>query len=154
MSLRNSVLLTAVCLGIGTALACGGPSPTSPSSSGGAGSATIAGTVRSAAATAPAGMNVSVAGTSVSAPVESSGKFELPGVPAGNVQLQFKDSTTTATAQIANVASDELIQIQVQVSGSSALILSETRSAGKVALCHRTESGTYQSIEVLSLIHI
>jgi hypothetical protein len=147
MAIRKTVLLAAVCLTIAAALACGGASPTSPSS-GGAGGATIAGTVHGAGASAPTGMNVSVVGTSVSSRVESSGSFELPGVPAGNVQLQFKDSTTTAMAQIANVASDEVIQIQVQLSGSSATIVSETRSSGKVALCHRTESGTYQSIEV------
>ena len=53
-----------------------------------------------------------------------------------------------ATAQIANVANDELVQIQVQLNGSTASIVSEVRSAGKVLLCHRTESGTYQSIDV------
>lgn len=147
MSIRTTVLLTVVCLTIAAAIACGGSSPTSPSASG-SGNATIAGSVHSAAATAPAGMNVSVVGTSLSARVESSGNFELPNVPAGNVQLQFKDPSTTAVAQIANVANDELIQIQVQLSGTSATIVSETRSSGKVALCHRTESGTYQSIEV------
>ena len=95
MSIRRSVLLTAVCLGIAAAFACGGSgSPTSPSPSGG-GSATIAGTVRSAAASAPAGMNVTVVGTSVSAAVDGAGAFELPGVPPGNVQLQFKNSSTT-----------------------------------------------------------
>jgi hypothetical protein len=95
-------------------------------------------------------MNVTVVGTSVSAGVDGAGAFELPGVPAGNVQLQFKNSSTTATAQVANVGSDERIEIEVQLSGSSATILNETRSTGtaKVALCHRTESGTYQSIEV------
>jgi hypothetical protein len=93
-------------------------------------------------------MNVSVVGTSVSAPVEPSGSFQLPGVPTGTVQLQFRDSITTAMAQIANVSSEELIQIQVELSGSTATIVSETRSSGKVALCHKTESGTYHLIEV------
>ena len=54
----------------------------------------------------------------------------------------------TATAQLANVTNDELIQIQVQVSGASATIVSETRSTAKVVLCHRTGNGTYHSIEV------
>ena len=54
----------------------------------------------------------------------------------------------SASAQLANVANDELVQIQVQLNGSSASIVSEVRSSGKVSLCHRTESGTYQSIEV------
>jgi uncharacterized repeat protein (TIGR01451 family) len=119
--------------------------PTSPSSSGGA---TIAGTVHGAGASAPAGLTVAVAGTNLSTSLEASGNFQLQEVPAGNVQLEFKSASTTATAKLANVGNDELIQIQVQLSGSSATILSETRSSGKVALCHRTESGTYQSIEV------
>jgi hypothetical protein len=36
----------------------------------------------------------------------------------------------------------------VQLNGSTASIVSEVRSNGKVLLCHRTESGTYQSIDV------
>lgn len=133
-------LVAAGCGGSGTA-------PTAPSSTGGAG-ATIAGTVSGAGAAAPAGMTVAVVGTSLSAAVETSGGFHLPGVPAGNVQLQFKNASVNATAQIANVANEELVQIQVQVSGSSASIVSEVRSSGKVLLCHRTESGTYHSIDV------
>ena len=85
-------------------------SPTAPSSASG-GSATIAGTVSGAGAS---GMTVAVAGTTLSAGVESSGTFRLGGVPSGNVQLQFKQASMTATAQLSNVANDELIQIQVQ----------------------------------------
>jgi hypothetical protein len=93
-------------------------------------------------------MTVAVTGTSLSATVESSGDFQVDGVPSGNVQLQFKNASVNATAQIANVTNDQLVQIQVQLNGSSASIVSEVRSNGKVSLCHRTESGTYQSIEV------
>jgi hypothetical protein len=92
-------------------------------------------------------MTVAVVGTSLSAAVEASGGFQVAGVPSGNVQLQFKGGSVNATAQIANVANDEFVQIQVQLNGSSASIVSEVRS-GKVTLCHRTESGTYQSIDV------
>jgi uncharacterized repeat protein (TIGR01451 family) len=127
---------------------CGGSgNPTAPSSSGGAG-ATIAGIVQGAALSAPAGLTVGVAGTNLSAGVQASGEFQIPGVPTGNVQLQFKSGSSTATAAVTNVSNDQWIQIQVQVNGSSATILSETRSSGKVALCHRTESGTYRPIEV------
>jgi len=125
----------------------GGATPTSPSTSGGSG-ATIAGTVSGAAATAPAGMTVAVVGTNLAATVEASGNFQVDSVPTGNVQLQFRNGSTTATAQISNVANDEFVQIQVQLNGSSASIVSEVRSAGKVLLCHRTESGTYHSIDV------
>lgn len=125
-------------------VACGGAAgPTAPSPSGGAG-ATIAGTVNAP----PAGLTVAVAGTNLSAPVEQSGTFQLSSVPPGTVQLRFATSTMSATAQLANVGQDELIQIQVQMSGATATIVNEVRSSGKVSLCHRTESGTYQSIEV------
>ena len=142
---RSLLALLSLCV-VATA-GCGGGAPTSPSAAGGSG-ATIAGTVSGAAATAPAGMTVAVVGTNLAATVEASGNFQVDSVPTGNVQLQFKHGSMTATAQIANVANDEFVQIQVQLNGSSASIVSEVRSAGKVSLCHRTESGTYQSIDV------
>jgi hypothetical protein len=89
-----------------------------------------------------------VLGTDLSAVVDSSGTFQLAGVPAGSVQLNFKDATVNATAQLSNVAQNEFIDIQVQVSGTSASIVNEIRSSGKVSLCHRTDSGDYQLIDV------
>jgi len=148
MTMPTRSVLASLCLGILWMSACGGGTgaPTAPSSTGGSG-ATIAGTVSGAAATAPAGMTVAVGGTSLSTVVETSGDFQLAGVPPGNVQLQFKNGSMNATAQLANVANDEFVQIQVQLNGSSASIVSDVRS-GKVTLCHRTESGTYHSIDV------
>jgi hypothetical protein len=150
MPMATRSLLVSLCLSIAGAAGCGGGSgaaPTAPSSTGGSG-ATIAGTVRGAGASAPSGMTVAVVGTGLSATVESSGDFQVEGVPSGNVQLQFKNASVSATAQIPNVVNDQLVQIQVQLNGSSASIVSEVRSNGKVSLCHRTESGTYQSIDV------
>ncbi len=150
MRMATRSLLVSLYLSLVASAGCGGggaAAPTAPSSAGGSG-ATIAGTVRGAGAAAPAGMTVAVAGTSLAATVESSGDFQVDGVPSGNVQLQFKNASVNATAQIANVANDQLVQIQVQLNGSSASIVSEVRSNGKVSLCHRTESGTYQSIDV------
>ncbi len=146
MTMPTRSLLASLCLCFLWMAACGGGTgaPTAPSSTGGAG-AMIAGTVSGAA---PAGLTVAVTGTSLSAAVESTGSFQMAGVPSGNVQLQFRSTSVNATAQIANVANDELVQIQVQLNGSTASIVSEVRSAGKVLLCHRTESGTYQSIDV------
>jgi hypothetical protein len=126
---------------------CGGGSstPTSPSSSGGA---TIAGMV-SRAGGAPQGLTVTVTGTSLSAAVEGSGRFQIDRVPQGDVQLKFKDSAVDATARVANVAQNDFIEIQVQVNGSTATIVSETRSStDKVMLCHNTGNGTYHQIEV------
>jgi hypothetical protein len=150
MQVTTRPLIASLCLTIVAAAAgCGGAgsAPTSPSSTGGVG-ATIAGTVRAAGASAPAGLTVAVVGTSLSMAVESSGEFQVDGVPPGNVQLQFRNASMSASAQLANVANDELVQIQVQLNGSSASIVSEVRSTGKVSLCHRTESGTYHAIEV------
>lgn len=148
MTMPTRSLLASFCLGVLWMSACGGGTgaPTAPSATGGSG-ATIAGTVRGAGATAPAGMTVAVVGTSLSAAVEGSGDFQVAGVPSGNVQLQFKNGSVNATAQLANVANDEFVEIQVQLNGSSASIVSEVRS-GKVSLCHRTESGSYHSIDV------
>jgi hypothetical protein len=140
--------LSLLCLISLAASGCGGSSesPTAPSSSG-SGSATIAGMV-SRTAGAPLGLTVAVTGTNLSAPVESSGRFQLDRVPGGDVQLKFKDSTVDANAKVTNVGQGEFIEIQVQVSATQATIVSETRSAGKIALCHRTESGTYNLIDI------
>ena len=144
MTIRSRAVLGILAVACAAAVvACGGASaPTAPSPSGGAG-ATIAGNVMSP----PAGLTVAVAGTNLSTPVESSGDFQLSSVPSGNVQLRFTSSSVSATAQIANVGQEELIQIQVQMNGATATIVNEVRSA-KVVLCHRTESGTYHSIDV------
>ena len=124
---------------------CGGASsPTAPT--GGAG-ATIAGSV-SRSTGGSSGLMVSITGTSLSATVESNGHFQINRVPNGDVQLKFSDSTVDASARIANVAQNDFIEIQVQVSGATATILSETRSTGKLTLCHRTESGSYHSIDI------
>ena len=97
-------------------------SPTSPTS------AVVAGTVNRASGGAAAGLTVSVVGASASAAVQGSGAFELSGVPAGSVQLRFKDATVDATAQLRDVAAEERIQIQVNVSTSTATIVAEERS--------------------------
>ena len=119
-------------------------SPTAPSAAGGSG-ATIAGTV---SGVGTSGLTVAVAGTNLSTGVENTGNFRLGGVPAGLVRLQFRTAAATATALLPNVTNDDVIQIQVQVSGASATIVSETRSTAKVVLCHRTGNGTYHSIEI------
>ena len=145
---RNLVFTS--CIALCAVAACGGGSNTPIAPSSVAGGATIAGTVQ---ATSPRALTVSaltvaVVGTNLSATVESSGRFQIAGVPAGDVRLKFKDSTVDATAVLSNVGSTDFIEIQVQVSGGSASIVSENRSQGKVALCHRTESGAYQSIDI------
>ena len=139
------IQFAASCLALAVLTGCaGGSGPVAPSGGDGA---TITGTVIRTAGT-PLGLRVGVLGTDLSAVVESSGSFQIARVPTGSVQLNFKDTTVNATTQLSNVAQDEFIEIQVQVSGTSATILNETRSSGKVSLCHRTDSGEYQLIDV------
>jgi len=87
-------------------------------------------------------------GTNLSADVESSGYFQIAGVPTGDVRLKFKDAAIDATAQLSNVAQNEFIEIQVQVDGGSATILNESRSNGKVAICHGTGTGEHHLIDI------
>jgi hypothetical protein len=136
--------LLGLSLALVTAAGCGSGSPTGPSGGGGA---TVAGTV-SRTSGPPLGLTVSVDGTSLAAAVEASGRFQIDSVPSGNVQLKFRDASVDATAQLANVAQNEFIEIQVQVNGSSATIVSESRSEGKVSLCHAEGNGTYHLIDV------
>jgi uncharacterized repeat protein (TIGR01451 family) len=130
--------LTSVVLLLGSA-ACGG-SPAAPSSTSGA---TILGLVNGATSA----LTVSIDGTALSAAVDGSGQFTFAGVPSGDVRMRFTGGGVNAAALLSNVRPDEYIEIQVNVSSETATVVSEVR-AGKVQLCHRTESGTYHSIEV------
>lgn len=134
--------------------ACGG-GPTRPSGSSGA---TVAGTVYIASGapkgihamngTPAAGLTITVAGTNLSATVEPSGYFQLAGVPSGSVRLAFRNPSVNATTELSNVRPEEFVEVEVQVSGSTATLVSDVRSTDKVSLCHRTESGSYHSITV------
>ena len=130
------VLASAVCFG-----ACGqhssSPSPTGPSaaspaappSPGISGSATISGTVAGGsggadAAWAPqstgAGLTVAVSGTNLTATADGSGHFVLANVPPGAVTLHFTGSGVDATLTIADVATNDQVQLTIEVSGSTA----------------------------------
>jgi hypothetical protein len=134
--------------------ACGG-NPTRPS---GSDAATIAGVVYlGGGATkgihaidgAPAsGLLVTVSGTDLSVAVQPSGYFQLPGVPSGTVRLQFRDGSVNAGAELPNVRPGQLVEIEVQVNGSAATVVSDLRSDTKVSLCHSTGTGEYHSITV------
>lgn len=128
------------------AAACGG-SPTSPATGGTLG-ATIAGTAASASANKSVdamtgspltGLTVTIAGTNLSTTTNAAGYFQLSGVPSGNVRLQFRQSGVDASAEVSNVSGQQLVTIEVQVSGSTATIVTESRSESKVSVCHRTE---------------
>jgi hypothetical protein len=151
--------------------ACAGSSPTSPSPSAGGTGAVIEGTVIGGAAQASAGVSaatmgampmsvarplaassmtgltVQIVGTNLSAVVGESGTFRMTDVPAGTVRLRFTKDGVNATVEIANVTDDQFIQIQVEVSATSAVILDEAR-LGKVTLCHAEGTGDYHFITV------
>jgi len=145
--------------------ACGGStpgangSPTAPSGSSGAvaSGAVISGTVigRSLSARtlgptldAPSTLTVTVAGTKLTVTVDATGHFEISGVPAGNIELLFRDGSETWTVVISGVAEEEQIQIQINLSSGTPTIISQSRSTAKVRLCHRTEANRYQLIDI------
>ena len=163
MQIAKLTLTAVSCLSLVVVAACGGGNsgtPTSPSATTAGTGSTIVGTVVGlpapasatggpTGATAPASsLVVTVMGTNLSTFVDVNGRFEITAVPSGTVQLQFRDSGVNATVQIGNVGTEELIQIRVNLSATSATIVSEERSAGKVQLCHRTDSGTYHLIDI------
>ena len=100
--------------------ACGGGSPTEPGKSGSSGGATIAGTaaiasinksINALSGVPAAGLTVTIAGTSLSATTNASGYFEISDVPSGNVRLQFRQSGVDASADVANVSGQQLVQL-------------------------------------------
>ena len=147
---RYRTLIVASLLAIVAAAACG-RGPTGPSGHGGT---TIAGTVsvNGGAARLPGaaagGLTVTIVGTNLSSTVDASGFFQIAGVPSGTVRLQFTDGIVNVTLEIANVGQEALIELQVQVSATSAVIVNELRSNSKVSLCHRTEAGSFHMIDV------
>jgi hypothetical protein len=148
--LRTVLLLTSSVI-LAIAAGCGG-APTSPSLAGswgnpGSGAMVVGVVVTGGGGSTPSGMKVTVAGTSRSATVDGNGAFQIADVPSGDVQLQFRDSGVDATTSLGNVSNDQFIEIRVLVAGTSAQILEETRS-GKITLCHRSDDGKYQRIDV------
>ena len=155
MRFVTATLTAASCLAMAAA-GCAG-SPSAPS---GGSSATIAGTAQiigggaaGSGVSVPSGLTVSVVGTSLDAGVDSSGYFQIAAVPAGTVQLLFRDAGVNATVNLSNVGADQLVEIVVHLRGASANVVSEERTEGKakIPLCHRTESGenrSYRSISV------
>ena len=123
-------IFIALCCAVAiAAVACSGGSPSSPSSVG----ATISGTVvstpagASAAAATSSALIVSVSGTRLSTGVDPSGRFRLGGVPPGDVQLTFRSEGATSTVALANVADQEVIELEVVIAGGTATVVNEAR---------------------------
>jgi hypothetical protein len=159
--LIDFLLVAALALGIS---ACGGSSaglggsPTAPSgTSGHPSGAVISGTVigrplatQSIGPTldSPSTLTVTVAGTNITVTVDASGHFEISGVPAGNIELLFRQGSSTWTVTITGVAAEEQIQIQINLSSGTPTVVSQSRTMAKVRLCHKTEANRYQLIDI------
>jgi uncharacterized repeat protein (TIGR01451 family) len=163
-SVRTISAFLCSCLVALVAAGCGGgnESPLRPSGKTGA---VIAGTVTSGSgaastaglngtprvirpsASAFAGLTVRVVGSDRSALVGDDGTFQITDVPGGTVRLQFTGNGVNVTISIQNVSADQFIEIQVQLSVSSAQIVDETRTQ-KVELCHKEGNGSYHLIDI------
>ena len=97
---------------------------------------------------AAGGLTVTVVGTDLSANVDARGFFQITGVPAGTIRLQFTDGVVNATLELSNVGQEQLVEIQVQVTGTAAVVVNEVRSDSKISLCHSTGDGSYHTIDV------
>lgn len=133
--------LVAVLVAFGSAAACSNSpsSPSMPSANGAAISGLVSGVSGE--------LTASVAGTNLSAPVDAAGRFELGNVRAGSVRLEFRGGSTSAATTLADVADGQFIELQVQINGANAAILSELRTS-KVTLCHSEGNGSYHSINI------
>jgi hypothetical protein len=140
------IRIASVCAALLAAVACGGSAPTSPSATG----ATITGTVVWIPPTPPTALTVTVAGTKLASAVDAAGTFQLGGVPTGNVQLVFGGSGAGSAVSLANVADQEVIELQVAINAGTATVQQVVRGAspGKLVMCHLADSGGYHPIDV------
>jgi hypothetical protein len=67
-------------------------------------------------------------GTNISSGIDGFGRFALRDVPAGSVQLRFTGSRADATAGVNGLVSGQAVTIVVTVSGSQAVVVSDSRS--------------------------
>jgi len=61
-------------------------------------------------------LTVTIAGTSLTVSVDASGHFELSGVPPGNIELLFRDGSSTWTVVI--VVCQEIGEFSARASNS------------------------------------
>jgi hypothetical protein len=83
--------------------------------------------VVAAGSSAASTLTVSVSGTGLSTAIDPSGGFRLGGVPTGDIQLAFRGAGTASTVAVANVTDEEVIELQVVITGGTATIVNEAR---------------------------
>jgi hypothetical protein len=87
--------------------------------------ASAAGAAAGVAATS--GLQVSIPGTNLSAAADSAGRFLLTGVPNGNIVLHIAGNGSDADLMLQGIAADQLVQITIQLQGSTAAVVAEER---------------------------
>lgn len=132
------ILFAAACHGPNASPTAPGSTATPPVSAGAPGGATITGSVQAGAASAltaarsgsaMTGLVVTVAGTSISSGLDAAGRFNLPGVPPGDVRLQFS-GPVSATLPVNEVKPSETISLVVNVTTTAVVVESQLRSVG------------------------
>lgn len=119
-------------------VACGGGSPTAPSSVAGARGVTLSGTVLGAGGLSATGATLAGAATlavsvqenpSISTVVGPDGTFTLRGLPEGGFTLVFTlDGSVVATLAFAEVRPNQEITITVRMDGSTLTLTEEKRN--------------------------
>jgi hypothetical protein len=94
-------------------------------STGATGASTAPGLASSRATTVA---SVSVVGTGISGTADGAGRFTLPNVPAGTVQLRFTGPGTDATVSVTDLRTGDTIAITVAVNGAHATLLGDSRN--------------------------
>jgi hypothetical protein len=92
------------------------------------------------------GINVTLVGSTLSTTTDSSGRFVLQGVAAGNAVLRFQGKGVDATVGLSGLVEGQTLTITVQVSGSQAELVSPTGE--EVDLSGTVESVTPPSLKV------
>lgn len=130
---RVRAIIALLALTLGWSAGCGEwapPAPTAPTAAWTvlgtpSNGATVTGSVKpkglnaltaaSTGAAAALQVTVTVVGTNISSPVDSSGRFMLKGVSAGSLSLRFSGSNIEATLQVGAVDDRELVDLAVEL---------------------------------------
>jgi hypothetical protein len=109
-------------------VACDKKSPSEPSTPVGNGAGvSIIGTV---SAPVPAGLQVTVGGTTTSAQVDGTGQFALTNAPSGTIDLRFTGPGVSSTLVLSNLLADQTVTMVVTVAGQLATLESCRRVRG------------------------
>jgi uncharacterized protein DUF5666 len=153
---RKAFSVVAVLLGTWTA-ACGSRSdsltgPDLPSTSG----ATVQGTVNARAGASSSSIDsfsaaevyqVTVVGTSLATMTDASGRFLLAGVPSGRAALRFEGPGIDARLELSGLAEGQVLTIAVQVSGTTARVVSEPSPSPSPSPSPRPTPGPGSEVE-------